>query len=65
MSHAIVPVFDETAVHNLVFLSADAVRQSTRIAHRNFLIPFLFSHLHLTFERIELREADTEVGQSE
>ena len=64
MLHTIAPILYDVAIHELVFLGADRVRQVASIAHRNFLVPALFAHSMFAAERIETRERDVEVGQS-
>ena len=61
--HAVLPVFDEVGVHELVFLGRDGVAKLAGVAHGDFLIPSFFSHLVLAAEGIEAGDADVQVGQ--
>ena len=50
---AVVPVFDKVRVQQLVLLRVDAVRDVTRVRHRDLLVPTLVANGVLAFERIE------------
>ena len=50
---AVVPVLDKVRVQQLVLLRVDAVRDVTRVRHRDLLVPTLVANGVLAFERIE------------
>ena len=49
----VVPVLDKVRVQQLVLLRVDAVRDVTRVRHRDLLVPTLVANGVLAFERIE------------
>lgn len=63
MTHGILPVLDETLMHDLTLLSSNTVGQSTGIAYGDLLVPTLRSNHLLALEGIEALQADIQAGQ--
>ena len=61
--HTVRPVARHVRVEHLVLLRADLVLQVTRIAHRDLLVPALRTNGLLTFEGVEARDTEVDIGQ--
>ena len=63
--HTVAPILRQAGVHQLVFLHVDRIGQTTRIAHRDLLIPPLVANHLLTSEGIEVGNRDAHLRQAQ
>ena len=61
--HTVRPVARHVRVEHLVLLRTDLVLQVTRIAHRDLLVPAFRANGLLTFEGVEARDTEVDIGQ--